>query len=98
MLDDIFRISREFSKAFNRPYKRYFLDRYPLASRFSIITGQRGAGKTTAMIQKILSMCHDDIFTKNALYVPVDHFIVGNRSLYEIAEEFYNIGGGDHML
>ena len=93
MLDDIFRISREFLKTFNRPYKRYFLDRYPFASRFSIITGQRGAGKTTAMIQKILSMNNDDIFTKNALYVPVDHFVVGAGSLYEIAEEFYNLGG-----
>ena len=93
MLDDIFRISREFLKTFDRPYKRYFLAKYRLASRFSIITGQRGAGKTTAMIQKILSMYHDDIFTKNALYVPVDHFVVGNRSLYEIAEEFYNLGG-----
>jgi len=92
MLDDIFKLSRYFLKTFNKPYRRYFLDQYPLASRFSIITGQRGVGKTTAMIQKILSV-HNDIFTKNALYVPVDHFVVGGRSLYEIAEEFYNLGG-----
>jgi uncharacterized protein len=93
MLDDIFKISREFLRIFYRPYKRYFLDRYPLSARFSIITGQRGAGKTTAMIQEILARNNDDIFTKNALYVPVDHFVVGSRSLYEIAEEFYNLGG-----
>jgi len=92
MLDDIFKLSQYFLKTFNKPYRRYFLDQYPLASRFSIITGQRGVGKTTAMIQKILSV-HNDIFTKNALYVPVDHFVVGGRSLYEIAEEFYNLGG-----
>jgi predicted AAA+ superfamily ATPase len=93
MLDDIFKLSRDFLKTFNKPYRRYFLEKYPLASRFSIITGQRGVGKTTAMIQKILSENDDDILTKNALYVPVDHFIVGGRSLYEIAEEFYNLGG-----
>lgn len=93
MLDDIFRISREFLKIFKRPYNRYFLVKYPLANRFSIISGQRGVGKTTVMIQKILSMVHDDIFIEKALYVPVDHFIVGSRSLYEIAEEFYNLGG-----
>ncbi len=92
MLDDIFRLSRDFLKIFNKPYRRYFLDQYPLASRFSVITGQRGVGKTTAMIQKILSV-NDDIFTKKALYVPVDHFVVSGRSLYEIAEEFYNLGG-----
>ena len=93
MLDDIFKISREFLRIFYRPYKRYFLPKHPLSSRFSIITGQRGAGKTTAMIQKILERNNDDIFTKNALYVPVDHFVVGSRSLYEIAEEFNNLGG-----
>jgi len=92
MLDDIFEISRNFLKILNRPFIRYFLDKYPLAERFSIITGQRGVGKTTAMIQKILSI-NDDILTRNALYVPVDHFVVGNRHLYEIAEEFYNLGG-----
>jgi len=93
MLDDIFKISREFLRIFYRPYKRYFLVKYPLSGRFSIITGQRGAGKTTAMIQKILAKNNDDVFAKNALYVPVDHFVVGSRSLYEIAEEFYNLGG-----
>jgi uncharacterized protein len=94
MIDDIFKLSRNFLKTFSKPYRRYFLEKYPLASKFSIITGQRGVGKTTAMIQKILSANDDDIFTKNAVYVPVDHFIVGSRSLYEIAEEFYNFGGG----
>ena len=93
MLDDIFRLSSDFLKIFNKPYRRYFLDKYPLTSRFSIIIGQRGVGKTTAMIQKILSMNNNDIFTKNALYVPVDHFVVGGRSIYEIAEAFYNLGG-----
>jgi len=93
MLDDIFKLSRNFLKTFNKPYRRYFLEKYPLASRFSIITGQRGVGKTTALIQKILSANDGDIFTKNALYVPVDHFVVAGRSLYEIAEEFYNLGG-----
>jgi len=93
MLDDIFKLSSDFLKTFNKPYRRYFLDKYPLTSRFSIIIGQRGVGKTTAMIQKILSMNNDDIFTKNALYVPVDHFVVGGQSIYEIAEAFYNLGG-----
>ena len=93
MLDDIFRLSRNFLKTFNKPYIRYFLQKYPLSSRFSIITGQRGVGKTTAMIQKILSANNDDIFNKNAIYVPVDHFIVSGRSLYEIAEDFNNLGG-----
>ncbi|MBT8359167.1 MAG: ATP-binding protein [Desulfobacterales bacterium] len=93
MLDDIFKLSRNFLKTFNKPYRRYFLEKYPLESRFSIITGQRGVGKTTALIQKILSANDNDILSKNALYVPVDHVVVAGRSLYEIAEGFYNLGG-----
>jgi len=93
MINDIFKLSSDFLKTFNKPYRRYFLDKYPLTSRLSIIIGQRGVGKTTAMIQKILSTNNNDIFTKNALYVPVDHFVVGGRSIYEIAEAFYNLGG-----
>lgn len=93
MLDDIFKLSSDFLKTFSKPYRRYFLDKYPLKNRFSIIIGQRGVGKTTAMIQKILSTHDNDIFTKDALYVPIDHFVVGGRSMYEIAETFYNLGG-----
>ena len=93
MLDDIFKLSRNFLKIFNKPYRRYFLEKYPFSNRFSIITGQRGVGKTTAMIQKILSANNNDIFTKKALYVSVDHFVVIGRSLYGIAEEFYSLGG-----
>lgn len=93
MLDDLFLLSRHFLKTFDRPYRRYFLDKAPLSHRFSIIIGQRGAGKTTAIIQHVLSMYHNDLFTEKALYLPVDHFSVGKRSLYGIAEEFHNLGG-----
>jgi uncharacterized protein len=93
VLDVIFKLSSDFLKTFNKPYRRYFLDKHPLTSRFSIIIGQRGVGKTTAMIQKILSKYNNDIFTKKAIYVPIDHFVVGGRSIYEIAEAFYNLGG-----
>jgi predicted AAA+ superfamily ATPase len=93
MIDDIFELSRQFLKIYNRPYKRYFHHQYPLESRFSVIIGPRGTGKTTVIIQNILSTFNNDIFTRKALYVPADHFIVVGKSLYEIAEEFYNLGG-----
>ncbi len=93
MLDDLFLLSRYFLKNFNRPYSRYFLKKYPMDNRFSIIMGPRGAGKTTVIIQHILSLYKNDIFTKKALYIPADHFTLGNRTLYDISEEFHNLGG-----
>jgi uncharacterized protein len=93
MPDDLFALSRYFLGSANRPYRRYFLRRYPLENRFSIIIGPRGVGKTTATIQHLISKYDGDIYTEKALYIPVDHFAVGKSSLYEMAEDFSNLGG-----
>jgi len=92
-MEDIFKLSRHFLKTFNKPYQRYFIQQHPIENRFSIILGQRGIGKTTIIIQHILSKYNYDHLTREALYVPVDHFIVGKRKIYEIAEEFHSYGG-----
>ena len=90
-MDDIFALSRHFLPIYNREYRRYFFDQILMDHRFSILLGQRGVGKTTAMVQKILSQY--PIHSTEALYVPVDHFLVGNKQLFEIADYFYNHGG-----
>jgi uncharacterized protein len=93
MIEDLFRLSQNFIRINNREYIRYLLRKFPLKNRFSIVVGQRGVGKTTAIIQHILSSYKNDIFTNSALYIQADHFLVGSHSLYEIAEQFYNLGG-----
>jgi uncharacterized protein len=91
-MEDLFRLSRNFINVYNRAYQRYFLKKYPLDSRLSIIVGQRGIGKTTIIIQYILNQ-YQDRFTKKALYIQSDHFLMKDRSLYSIAEDFYQNGG-----
>lgn len=93
MIEELFRLSQNFIKINKREYIRYFLKAHPLKSRFSIVVGQRGVGKTTAIIQHILSSYNNDPFTNKALYIQADHFLVGSHSLYEIAEQFYHHGG-----
>jgi predicted AAA+ superfamily ATPase len=93
MIDELFRLSQNFIRIKNKEYIRYFLKANPLESRFSIVVGQRGVGKTTAIIQHILASYKNDIFTDQALYIQADHFLVSGQSLYEIAEQFYNTGG-----
>ena len=93
MIEDLFRLSQNFIRINKKEYVRYFLRKNPLKNRFSIIVGQRGVGKTTAMIQHVISSYRNDIFTNKALYIQADHFLVGSLSLYEIAEQFYNLGG-----
>ncbi len=93
MLDELFILSQTFLRIRNRSFKRYFLRDTPLTNRFSIIVGQRGIGKTTAMIQHLLEQYSNDRFTRKALYLQADHFQVSRSSLYEIADDFHKMGG-----
>lgn len=93
MLNDIIALSQSFLRIRNREFKRYFLREHSLTNRFSIIIGQRGVGKTTAMIQHLLDRQGGDPFSSKGLYLQADHFLVSRTSLYEIADQFYKLGG-----
>jgi len=93
MIEELVRLSQDFIRIYNRAYMRYFLKENRLDNRFSLVVGQRGVGKTTAIIQHLLASYQNDPFTDKALYIQADHFLLGGRSLYEIAEEFQHLGG-----
>lgn len=88
MLDELFDLSRHFIQTCNKDYQRYFLRKYPLENRFSIIIGPRGVGKTTAIIQYLLKFTGGDPLSREAIYIQSDHFLVGKHSMYEIADRF----------
>lgn len=92
-MEDLFRLSQTQLAVFNRPYRRYFLNAHDLNRRLCIILGQRGIGRTTAMVQHLLDVAGQDRLSQKILYVQADHFLVGNRSLYEISERFVDLGG-----
>jgi predicted AAA+ superfamily ATPase len=92
MVEKLFELSRYYLKNFDREYKRYFLTKHSLAGRFYIVTGQRGVGKTTTLIQHIMNLLNHDPLSRKALYVPVDHTAVARYTLYEIAETVYKEG------
>jgi len=76
MLDDIFSLSQTFLQLRNRVFRRYFLQETAFTGRFSIIVGQRGIGKTTAMIQHLLTEAEGDRFSRRILYLQSDHFLL----------------------
>ena len=92
-MEDIIRLSRNLLRIHNRNYLRYFLKKNSFQSRLSIVLGQRGVGKTTAMVQYLLQQTDGDPDNETILYVQADHVLVQDRSLYAIAEEFENHGG-----
>jgi hypothetical protein len=92
MLDELFLQSRDFIRLLNQQYVRYFLKTHTLDHRMSIITGPRGIGKTTTLIQTILKHYPNPI-SKEALYISADHRSVQSHTLYTIAEAFYKNEG-----
>jgi predicted AAA+ superfamily ATPase len=92
-LDDLFELSRRFLRTKHRDYARRFFSLFSEGSRLSVITGQRGVGKTTGLVQIMRARYTDALVTSKVLYLPCDHFAIGKRSIYAIAEEFALKGG-----
>lgn len=93
MLDDLRRLSLHFLSIKNSPYKRHFIRSTRFTHRLSIIIGQRGVGKTIALIQTLLHHVQGDTFSNKILYIQADHFQMGLTTLYQIAKEFQEFGG-----
>jgi hypothetical protein len=93
MIEELRQLSQHFLEIKNQQYKRYLLQQSPFRQRLSILIGQRGAGKTTTLIQYLLSQVNNDRLSPHILYIQADHFLMGNISLYEIAEKFSQLGG-----
>ncbi len=93
LLDDLYSLSGKYLTQYNKNYCRQHLLESFFKARLTIIVGQRGIGKTTLIVQKLLAFTKQNILSKDILYIAADHFLVGNASLYEIAESFYQNGG-----
>ena len=65
----------------------------PFGGRCTMITGQRGVGKTTCIIQHLVDQHPNYESSGKCLYLPADHFVVAQKPLYEIATDFSNGGG-----
>ncbi len=90
MLDILFPLSDQFIEMQYRPYVRYFIHQHTFEHRLTIISGQCGVGKSTVLVQLLRTL---NLPNRQILYVPVDHFLVKNYSLYEIAQMFVQYGG-----
>jgi hypothetical protein len=80
--------SKKFILRNDLAYQRYFIKEQKIKHRLTIIVGQRGIGKTTTIAQYMKQ--HDEL---KSLYVSMDSFLMGELSMYEIAERFEMEGG-----
>jgi predicted AAA+ superfamily ATPase len=88
MLSKLKIASKKFLYRNNLKYQRYFIKENKIKHRLTIITGQRGVGKTTTIAQYMALNSEQE-----SLYVSMDSFLIGELSMYEIAENFEMQGG-----
>lgn len=74
----------------NKDFTRYAYSKLPWQSRFLGIKGFRGVGKTTMLLQYLKYELRD---LSKHLYVTLDHPYFYQHSLYELTEQFYQLGG-----
>jgi len=92
-MDDLLKLSQMFLEQNNQEYVRKFIRENPFNTELSILLGQRGIGKTTSIVQYMLGQYKGNLYSEKMLYLPADHFAMKNRTLYEIAKDFYKFGG-----
>jgi len=72
-------------------FQRYLINEIDWNGRLSAITGARGTGKTTMILQHIKKEFGDS--PVEALYVSLDHFWFSENRLFDLATSFDKLGG-----
>lgn len=90
MLEQLLLIHATITRNAPRTFKRYLYHEIDWNSRCICVTGARGTGKTTMLIQ-YLTETYDN--PEECLYIPADHIDVAGIGLYRIAEEYFAYGG-----
>jgi len=90
MLEQLLLIHAETTKNVPLAFKRYLYDGIDWGSRCICITGARGTGKTTILLQ-YLTEKYDN--PEKCLYISADHIDVAGTGLYRVAEEYFAYGG-----
>lgn len=77
-------------------FERYLKSQIDWNNRLTAITGARGTGKTTMLLQHIKEQHGDN--PENVLFVSLDNIYFTANKLYSLADDFYSLGGKELYL
>jgi len=80
----------------DRRFERYLKSQIDWNNRLIGITGARGTGKTTMLLQHIQEEYSNS--PENVLFVSLDNIYFSTKSLYALADDFYSFGGKELYL
>jgi len=72
-------------------FERYLKNQIDWDNRLTAITGARGTGKTTMLLQHIKERYGSN--PQDVLYVSLDNIYFSTNNLYSLADDFYSLGG-----
>lgn len=90
MLEELFEIQLRLAAQVPRQFKRFLFAQVNWQARCIGIVGARGVGKTTLMLQYYVENFSSP---EECLYLSADHVLVVGYGLYQIAKEFFTLGG-----
>jgi predicted AAA+ superfamily ATPase len=90
MLDEIFAVHSNVVKKVGYDKKRYAWETINWNSRAQCITGGRGTGKTTLILQYYKEKYNNP---EKCLYISGDNILVSSKGLFSIAMEYFSLGG-----
>lgn len=77
-------------------FERYLKSQIDWNNRLTAITGARGTGKTTMLLQHIKEQYGNN--PEKVLFVSLDNIYFTTNSLYSLADDFYSFGGQELYL
>jgi hypothetical protein len=89
-MDSLYYFNEIISSRVQNEFRRSLFDTIDWNQKMIAIKGARGVGKTTLMLQR---QKFDLEKNAHSLYVSMDHPYFYNRTLFELADEFYKSGG-----
>jgi hypothetical protein len=89
-LDAYFEIQDRLMDSVTTKFKRYLYSKIDWKARMIGLTGYRGVGKTTLLLQKLAEM---DVSNLEYLYISADNPLVLNDGIYNIGDTFFKHGG-----
>ena len=90
-MKQLFATSYQLIERTSTEFVRYLYNEIRWGNRLIAITGARGSGKTTLMLQYIKE--HYTAYSNEALYASLDNIWFFRHSLLELADEFHKMGG-----
>lgn len=89
-MEKLFQYQAALLQKVNQDFNRYLFNEIEWNERFVGIKGLRGIGKTTLLLQHLKYNLKD---TNKNLYVTLDHPWFYNQTLFDLAQQFHQLGG-----